>query len=178
MIEAGAASLTDSRVREIVLRPNRSFSERGMNLLLAGAGVFAVTFAALFIAAGAWPVAPFVGAEFLVVALLVRFLRRHRDDREIIAVTDETLRIVRHAGRHASASEWPRYWCRIEVVGREEQAPRVYVRMRAERVEIGAAVGRKERLAVAAALRRALGPDGSSELRLAPPRGTDAGLRA
>jgi uncharacterized membrane protein len=143
--------------QHIVLRPNRSLSSRGLRTLLTGVVAVVALLALTFAAMGAWPVVPFLGAEFLALALVLWVMGRHLGDCEVISLAAERLCIVKREAGRESRHEFPRCWTRIDVVRRGSRLPRVFVRLRGRRVEVGAALNERDRLRLASVLRQAVG---------------------
>lgn len=142
-----------------MLRPNRSLSSRGLRTLLTGAIAIVALLAFAFAAIGAWPVVPFLGAEFLALALALRVLCRHAGDCEVISLAAGRLRVVKREAGRESRQDFPRYWARVEVVRSGRRIPRVFVRLRGRYVEVGAALCERDRLRLAGVLRQAVGPE-------------------
>jgi uncharacterized membrane protein len=156
--------------QRIVLHPNRSFTARGACMLLGGTFFFGALLIGISLAIGAWPVAPFLGAEFVVVAAMLAVLRCHAEDREVIHLTEQTLFIESFCGRRHARHEFPRYWTAVDVTreGAGVGMPRVFVRLHDRRVEVGAQLTEAGRLDLAHILSCVLGPGRHGLLR--PPR--------
>ncbi len=141
------------------LRPYRSLGRTGFVLLMAV--LIALNFAAgtAFYLLGAWPIAPFLGAD---VALVWWAFRKNYKDalkEEQIEVTAHEL-ILRRIDRHRQREElrFTREWVKVEL---EEDKERdliggLFLRSRGERTEIGRFLGARDRKEAAALLRAAL----------------------
>jgi uncharacterized membrane protein len=141
------------------LRPYRSLGRTGFILLMAV--LIALNFAAgtAFYLLGAWPIAPFLGAD---VALVWWAFRKNYKDalkEEQIEVTAHEL-ILRRFDRHRQREElrFTRHWVQVEL---EEDKERdliggLFLRSHGERTEIGRFLGARDRKDAATLLRAAL----------------------
>jgi uncharacterized membrane protein len=141
------------------LRPYRSLGRTGFILLMAV--LIALNFAAgtAFYLLGAWPIAPFLGAD---VALVWWAFRKNYKDalkEEQIEVTAHEL-ILRRFDRHRQREElrFTRDWVQVEL---EEDKERdliggLFLRSHGERTEIGRFLGARDRQDAATLLRAAL----------------------
>jgi uncharacterized membrane protein len=141
------------------LRPYRSLGRTGFILLMAV--LIALNFAAgtAFYLLGAWPIAPFLGAD---VGLVWWAFRKNYNDalkEEQFEVTAHEL-ILRRFDRHRQREElrFTRDWVKVEL---EEDKERdliggLFLRSRGERTEIGRFLGARDRKEAAALLRAAL----------------------
>src|SRR5262249_8167864 len=141
------------------LRPYRSLSRTGFILLMAV--LVALNFAAgtAFYLLGAWPIAPFLGADVGLVWWAFRKNYKDALQEEQIEVTSHEL-ILRRFDRSKQREElrFTREWVRIEL---EEDKERdligsLFLRSRGERTEIGRFLGARDRKEAAALLRAAL----------------------
>lgn len=141
------------------LRPYRSLGRKGFIILMTV--LIGLNFAAgtAFYLLGAWPIAPFLGAD---VALVWWAFRKNYADalkEERIEVTAHEL-ILRRFDHNKEREElrFTRSWVKVEL---EEDKERdliggLYLRFRGERTEIGRFLGAHDRKEVADLLRAAL----------------------
>jgi uncharacterized membrane protein len=152
-------SRTADQTFRATLRPYRSLGRKGFIILMTV--LIGLNFAAgtAFYLLGAWPVAPFLGAD--VVLVWWAFRKNYSDamKEERIEVTAHEL-ILRRFDHNKEREElhFTRDWVKIEL---EEDADRdligsLYLRFRGERTEIGKFLGAHDRKEVAALLRGAL----------------------
>ncbi len=141
------------------LRPYRSLGRTGFILLMAV--LIALNFAAgtAFYLLGAWPVAPFLGADVGLVWWAFRKNYKDALKEEQIEVTAHEL-ILRRFDRRRQREElrFTRDWVRVEL---EEDKERdliggLFLRSRGERTEIGRFLGARDRKEAATLLRAAL----------------------
>src|SRR5262245_37326629 len=141
------------------LRPYRSLDRTGFIILMAV--LIALNFAAgtAFYLLGAWPIAPFLGAD---VGLVWWAFRKNYNDalkEEQIEVTAHEL-ILRRFDRDKQREElhFTRNWVKVELEEDKERdlIGRLFLRFRGERTEIGRFLGARDRKEAAALLRAAL----------------------
>ena len=141
-----------------VLRPHRSLRRRTTTIVvLVLAGLWFVIGLA-FIAAGAWPVLPFLGLEVLLLLFFFRLNERAGNVSEAINLTASalTIRRIDPWGKHSLVSFPPR-WLQVNL----EPVPpgpdnRLELRSHGRSLTIASFLPPKEREAVALALRQAL----------------------
>lgn len=141
------------------LRPYRSLGRTGFIVLMAV--LIGLNFAAgtAFYLLGAWPIAPFLGAD---VGLVWWAFRKNYNDalrEERIEVTTHEL-ILKRFDHHKQREElrFTRDWVKVEL---EEDKERdliggLFLRSRGERTEIGRFLGARDRKAMAGLLAAAL----------------------
>ena len=141
------------------LRPYRSLGRTGFILLMAV--LIALNFAAgtAFYLLGAWPIAPFLGADVALVWWAFRKNYRDALKEEQIEVTAHEL-ILRRFDRQMQREElrFTRDWVQVEL---EEDKERdliggLFLRSHGERTEIGRFLGARDRKHAATLLRAAL----------------------
>ena len=149
--------MTQKPVLDIVLEPNHPLPTRW--LLVIGAAVGFISFIAgmIFVAHGAWPVTPFLGADVLLLALAFRTVKRRARRREILSLTRECL-ILERIGPDGKSrrEEINPYWLRVEHDDPESIGAPLALVTRGRRFVIGSFLGAEERAALAEALRVAL----------------------
>jgi uncharacterized membrane protein len=141
------------------LRPYRSLGRTGFILLMAV--LIALNFAAgtAFYLLGAWPIAPFLGADVALVWWAFRKNYRDALKEEQIEVTAHEL-ILRRFDRQMQREElrFTRDWVQVELEEDKDRdlIGRLFLRFRGERTEIGRFLGARDRKEAAALLRAAL----------------------
>lgn len=146
--------------RRLVLRPNRSLSNRGRIVVFLSFAVATVILGFLFLSTGAWPVVPFLFLELLGVGYVLRCTARDAGDCEEIVVEDDRMRIIQHAGGRIAHHEFHCYWAKValEPVCRGRQASRLLIRSHGRTLEIGRALQESEKYKLAQRLGRMVGP--------------------
>ena len=142
---------------DAVLRPSPPMSPRALKIIFAVVLAVNVAFALNFLLRGAWPIAPFMGAD---VALLgwaftasVRAARRY----EHVTLTPSRLAIARHPVKgDASQVEFNPYWVRVSVENEPQPGSSLTLTSHGRSVQVGAFLGPNERLSFADVLKSAL----------------------
>lgn len=146
----------------VEIRPNRSLSPRGLTGLLVVFGALSLIIGVGFMWAGAWLVLPFFGLEFAVVAAVVVWLKRHRDDHEAVIVDGNRLDVIRVEGNRETRHEFPRYWARTSL--RRDRAgwyaSRLLVGAHGHWLEIGRELSEERREALWQRIEAALSAEG------------------
>jgi uncharacterized membrane protein len=98
---------------ERVLRPNPPLSPKALGLILGVVAAINLAFALGFLLRGAWPMAPFMGADVALLAWAFRtsLVASRREER--LTLTASSLRIVRRPG--TSETVLNPYWVRVEM---------------------------------------------------------------
>lgn len=145
-------------VYSAVLRPHRSAGVRTIRRVILF--VFAVLFSAslAFTVAGAWPVAPFMGLEVLLLLGALRLNERAGNAYEAINLTPAalTVRRVDHWGNRRDYS-FPPHWLQVNLEEPPSRQTPLELRSHGRSLIIGAFLLPEERLQLAHALRRELG---------------------
>ena len=156
--EVDSVGNTESKtaVEQIVIRPNRSLSFRGMVwLFLAYLGLMAVIGLG-FLGAGAWMVLPFAGVEAVLIFLIFYFVvYRHTNDHELVIIEGETVSVISQKGSSQSHHEFPRYWAKLKLE-RDEYSwypSRLKLGCYGRLVEIGSGLGEQDRQVLAKKLK-------------------------
>lgn len=140
------------------LRPHRSAPRRtATTIVLLVASVW-VTIAFAFVAAGAWPVLPFLGLEVLLLLVLFRVNHRAGNACEAIALTAGALTVRRtdHWGKQSQVS-FPPHWLQVNLEPDATRDNRLELRSHGRSLIVGSFLLPHEREQLAVALRRALG---------------------
>ncbi len=144
---------------QATLRPYRSLNRKGFIILMTV--LIGLNFAAgtAFYLLGAWPVAPFLGLD--VVLVWWAFRKNYSDSlkEERIEVTAHEL-ILKRFDHNKTREElhFTRGWVKVELEEDQDRdlIGKLYLRFRGERTEIGRFLGAHDRKEVAALLRGAL----------------------
>lgn len=156
MIPTHTTADGDDRVLfDAVLTPHRSLSPLGFLLLMTA--LVAVSFLAgvFFLAAGAWPVAGFLGLDVLLVYIAFRINYRRARAYETLHLTRRALTVCRvdPAGRERRWQFAPA-WLQVLLDG--PRASPLVLRSHGKSLAIGGFLTADERRSLAAALRAAL----------------------
>ena len=97
------------------ISPSRSLSRRGQAMIVSAAALPSLVFAAIFVAQGYWPVAPFLGIDVALLALAFWIIRRRAAAFEEVIVSAEAILIRRVDGvSEAEEDRLPTTWTRLE----------------------------------------------------------------
>ncbi|HUH92693.1 MAG TPA: DUF2244 domain-containing protein [Casimicrobiaceae bacterium] len=158
MPSAGIPSLPTEPEFCVVSRRNDSLGSRGRRGLFASLCVVSFGLALGFAALGAWLVLPYSALEMAVLYLAFRWFDRHAADWERLSVCGDRVILERETGGVYTRRECNRFWARVELEESDalRRAPRLVLRLAAEREPFGDELRAEERVAVARQLRRAL----------------------
>lgn len=132
--------------------PLDSLGPRGFRTLAWLIGALFGGTGLLFALIGAWPVLVFVGAEALLVLVLMAAYRSGAArSSECITLTEEAITVLRRQGQRVTEARFVPFWVRLAWDGR-----RLCLVQRGREVEIGLFLGPEEREALARALGEAL----------------------
>jgi uncharacterized membrane protein len=147
----------DEVLFDAVLEPNRPLHAGGMLLVLGLVGALSIGTALFFLAQGAWPVTPFLGADAALLGWAFFACSRAARRRERLRLTREKLTIERFAadGR-CTREELNPYWLQVEHHDPERIGAELALVWRGKRWVIGQFLGAGERASLADALRAAL----------------------
>jgi uncharacterized membrane protein len=139
------------------LRPNPPMSASALKAVLAVVATMNLGFATWFVAHGAWPVTPFMGADLALLAWAFHASRLAARRREELRVTPDTLCLDRFPPRgRPTHVEFNPYWVRVELEERPYQQSRLTLRSHGRVEQIGAFLPPAQRRSVALSLRAAI----------------------
>jgi uncharacterized membrane protein len=142
---------------EAELVPHHSLSARGLAILLGFLGVASLSVTTMFWFLGAWPIAGFNGGEMLLAAVLLRAHIRSRRAREVLLLTDESLRILRFdEDGNRQERHLPAAWLAVILDERPGRVPGLYLASHGRREEVARVLGEEEKRELAEALKTAL----------------------
>jgi uncharacterized membrane protein len=142
---------------DATLRPNPPLSPRAAFFLLVAVGAINFAFGIVFALHGAWPIAPFMGADVALLAWSFRAARRAARRHEHITLTETELHITRWPSRGPPTEiSLNPYWLRVSLEADVEPARKLFVSSHGRSIEIGAFLAPRDREAFAEALRHAL----------------------
>ena len=142
---------------QLIVRPNRTMTLRGMTLLFAGLTVVVLTVGVGFTLAGAWPILPFAGLEIVVVGAVLHRLFRHADDHDQIIIDCDNVTVIRRRGRREWRDKFQRYWTKVTLERRDNWYPsRLKVGSHGKFVIIAADVNEEEKETLSLALNKIL----------------------
>lgn len=137
-----------------VLRPSPALPANVLGLILAIVTAINVGFMIMLAMRGAWPVAPFMGADVALLAWAFRASRIAAEREEHVTLTRSDLRIVKRPG--ASEISLNPYWVRVEMDDPPKHGSQLTLWGHGRGVRIGGFLPPLERVEVARRLKRAL----------------------
>ncbi len=140
------------------LRPNRSLSLNGFQIVMVVMAAASFAVGCLFLAMGAWPVIGFFGLDVLLLWLAFRAsYRAGARERELVRVTAARVDVAR-ADARGQTRWWTAspYFARVEVVEAEDAHPEISLRAGPDRLPLAVCLSPHERLGFAKALESAL----------------------
>lgn len=148
---------TEPILYRTVLRPHRSASRLGLNLVIATMAVATTGVGAVFTAIGAWPITGFLGLDVVLLAAALRLNLRGGRMSETIRLTARELRVRRVDpwGRRLSHSFQP-YWLRVVMADPTSDDSQLELESHGRSLRIASFLPVEERRRIAFELRRAL----------------------
>ncbi len=153
-----AAGNFDDVIFSATLTPHRSLGRRGFLALMALIAFMGFATGLYFWSLGAWPVIGFLGLDLLAVWLAFRLNYGAARAYEEVEVSRTAL-VIRKVSPHGKAQElrFNPHWVRLEVQAIEDEGvARIVVRMRGQRVPVGALLNPQDRESFARAFGAAL----------------------
>lgn len=158
---AGGCALTanvDTTVLfSAVLRPHRSAGPGTLRTVICLVAVILLVVGIVFMAVGAWPVAPFLGIEVLLLGLALRLNAHAGNTYEAISLTPRalTVRRVNHWGKQSEFAFLP-YWLQVNIDDPPERWSPLELRSHGRSLVIASFLPPNERVQLAKTLRREL----------------------
>lgn len=132
-IRRGVNTIGQAAEYVLVTRRHGSWNVGGCGAVFCSLALVTLAIAAGFAACGAWLVLPFAGLEILALGLAFRWLARHADDFERVAVEGDRVVLDMEVGRRTRRVEFQRCWAQLVV---KEAAPRFRIALRSNGREI------------------------------------------
>lgn len=145
-------------IRRIILRPNASLTLRQARLLLAATALVMAGIAGGFAVLGLWPVLPFSGAEWLLLAYAFRASFRSSAAREVITITEATVLVEKGRERPEQTYRFQRAWVSLDWAKPQNKGhpSRLSFRLHGKGIEVGQFLVESEREALARELQKIL----------------------
>jgi uncharacterized membrane protein len=143
---------------DAVLRPNPPMSPGVLLAILIAVAAMNLAFGILFVLRGAWPIAPFMGADVALLAWAFHASRMAARAFERVTLTSTTLSVAHHPAKgHARETVLNPYWVRVQLEQPEDMPRKLILRSHGQSVQVGSFLGPRERRSFADALKAALG---------------------
>jgi len=141
-----------------VLRPNPPMTPGVLLIILGVVLAMNVAFGILFLMRGAWPVAPFMGADVALLAWAFRASHDAARGYEHVILTPSELTVARHPARGAgSKTVLNPYWVNVQLEQSEDMPRKLLLRTHGKTFQVGSFLGPGERRSFGEALKKALG---------------------
>ncbi len=142
---------------DVVLRPNPSMSPAFLRGTLIVVAAVNLGFALMFVLRGAWPIAPFMGADVALLAWAFHTSRIAARMYEHVTLTASRLFVARHSPRgEVSETSLNPYWVRVQLEQPADMPRKLTLFSHGKAVQVGNFLGPRERLSFAEALKAAL----------------------
>ena len=152
-----AANADSTVLFSAVLRPHRSAGPGALRTVVFLVGIVWLMVGLVFVAVGAWPVAPFLGLEVLLLVIALRLSARAGNAYEAISLTTQalTIRRVNHVGKQSEFAFLP-HWLQVNIDDPPERWSPLELRSHGRSLVIASFLPPEERVQLAKALRREL----------------------
>jgi len=140
----------------IISRRNNSSSRQVRQLVFGSLGVFTLAVATAFALVGAWPIAPFAGAECLALFFAYCWLQRHDEDYELITIEGDNVVVETRDGGKREQRRMSRFWAHVVIEEVSSRKQRVFLRAHGREIEFGRLLSDEAKLSVAKQLRSKL----------------------
>lgn len=130
---------------------------RTLLVILAIVAGFNIAFALSFILRGAWPIAPFMGLDVVLLAWAFRASTVAAKRFEQVTLTPSMLRVEQHSAKGAvKEADFNPYWVRVDLQHPTEYTNRLFLRSHGRELQLGAFLAPQVRENFAQALKSAL----------------------
>jgi uncharacterized membrane protein len=148
----------DNRQQCFVITPNCSLSWRGAKWFFCIAFATSLTIATGFAMMGAWMVFPFAGLEMAALATVLYLCARHSTRREVVAIDDQTVRVMKGRRTPEEDYHFNRAWARVEVIQSHKDwyPSRLLICSHGREVEVGNCLCEEEKQLLAKKLSHAI----------------------
>src|SRR5512146_580695 len=139
------------------LRPSPPMAPRTLLVILAVVASFNIAFALSFILRGAWPIAPFMGLDVVLLAWAFRASTIAARRFEQVTLTPSLLRVEQHSAKGAvKEADFNPYWVRVDLQRPTEYTNRLFLRSHGRELQLGSFLAPQVREGFAEALKSAL----------------------
>lgn len=142
---------------DAVLRPNPPLGTRALLAILAVVAIINFAFGVSFMLHGAWPIAPFMGADVALLGWAFWTSRKVARQSEQLTLRSSELRIARDsaAGKHSEVTFNP-YWVRVDLRDGSPAERRLMLCSHGRSVQVGSFLAPQDQASLADALNIAL----------------------
>lgn len=142
---------------DATLRPSPPLNKRTLAIIVAVVAGINLAFALYFVFQGAWPVAPFMGLDVVLLAWAFRESTIAARAHERVTLSTSELRIEKHPAKGAMTQDaFNPYWVRVDLVPWTEYSNRLYLRSHGRSLQVGSFLPPQAREGFAQTLKSAL----------------------
>jgi len=142
---------------DAMLRPNPPMPAAALGWILVVVSGINLAFAILFLARGAWPVTPFMGADVFALAWAFHASRVASRAFEHVKVTASDLSVLAQSGRgETHQTVFNSYWVRVDLHEPQDMPRKLTLKSHGKILQVGSFLGPRERLSFSQALKAAL----------------------
>ena len=142
---------------DVVLRPNPPMHSAFLCGTLLLVATINLAFASMFVLRGAWPIAPFMGADVALLAWAFHASRVAARIYEHVTLTASRLFVAHHSSRgQVSETSLNPYWVRVLLEQPADMPRKLTLCSHGKAVQVGNFLGPRERLSFARGLKAAL----------------------
>ncbi len=139
------------------LRPSQPMEARTLLVILAIVASFNIAFALSFILRGAWPIAPFMGLDVVLLAWAFRASTLAAQRSERVILTPSLLRIEQRPAKGVvTEAQFNPYWVRVDLQRPTEFSNRLFLHSHGRALQLGAFLAPAVRESFANALKSAI----------------------
>lgn len=151
------SGVTDQMLFDATLRPNPPLAVPILRAILIVVATVNLVFALSFVLRGAWPIAPFMGADVALLAWAFHASSVAARRYERVSLTPSRLLVARYPAKGApSEIALNPYWVRVNLEGPPENRNLLFLRSHGHAVQIGSFLAPPDRSSLADALKAAL----------------------
>lgn len=142
---------------EAVLRPNPPMPPRVLLGVLVAVLAINLVFALYFVSRGAWPIAPFLGADVLLLAWAFHASRVAARRFERVTLTNAMLSVLHQPPRgHPREARFNPYWVRVQAPDPDQIGAQLLLVSHGRALKVGSFLAPTDRLSLAGSLQDAL----------------------
>jgi uncharacterized membrane protein len=147
----------DPVLLDTILRPNPPMNSRALLFIFLFVAGLNVAFASMLVLRGAWPIAPFMGVDVVLLGWAFQASRMAARAFEHVRLTPSELSVVCHSQRGAERQlTFNPYWISVHLAEPEDMPRALTLRSHGKGVQIGKFLGPRDRRSFADALKAAL----------------------
>lgn len=145
-------------LREFVIQPNRSLSDRGRRLLCYGIGLLMALITLRFLLLGGWMVLPFMAADLIALLLAFSVTRQKCNIVERVVIEGDQLTIHHEEAKCPRRWSFPLHWVSIDLQQGKypSHGTRLLIGSHGKWVELAGFLTNSERESLSHAIRQAI----------------------